>query len=85
MKNFIEVIIYFFQGVYSKIIKQKQNHSPNKSLFSIYNEGKYMNSDINSLDNNQYKVISFDNIDFSLIFFYEGSNKLFRIITNKNK
>jgi len=85
VKNFIEVSKHFSEGAFTKIIKQKQNHSVNKSLFGIYNEGEFMNSDINSLANNQHKVISFDNIDFSLIFFHEGSSQLLSIITNKNK
>ena len=80
VNNLIEVSKYFAEGAFKKLIKSKQNHN-DKSLLGIYYEGEY----INNLANNQHKVISFDNIDFSLIFFHEGSSQLFSIITNKNK
>ena len=67
VKNFIEVSKYFAEGAFTKIIKLKQIHNI-KSLFGIYNEGEYINTAVNNLANNQHKVISFDNIDFSLIF-----------------
>ena len=84
VKNFIEVSKYFAEGTFTKIIKVKQVHNV-KSIFGIYSEGEYINAAVHNLANNQHKVISFDNIDFSLIFFHEGSSPLFSIITNKNK
>ena len=62
---------------------QKQNIW-NTSLFGEYNEIKDINEGINNLANNQKNVISFNNIDISLIFFNEGSSQSISIITNKN-
>ena len=85
VNNFIKISRYFAEGTFTKVIKQNQNSELNKSLFGNYNEEEFINNAVNNLANNEHKVISFDNINFSLIFFHEGSSPLFSIITNKNK
>jgi len=83
VKNFIQVSKYLAEGTFTKFIKLIKNF--NKSFFGIYNEEEYINDALNNLSNIKHKAISFDNFDFPLIFFHEGSSQLFSIITNKNK
>ena len=83
IKNFIEISQYFSEEKFKKLVEQKQNIY--KSSFDISNKEGYINNSVNNIANNKHKVISFNNFDFSLIFFYEGSSPLFSIITNKNK
>ena len=40
---------------------------------------------MNDLANDRHTVISFDQIDPSLLFFHEGDGESFSIITNKKK
>ena len=83
VQNFIKLTKHFTKGAFTDLINGQ--NTVHKSLFGQYDEGKDINQAINELANDKHEVISFDQIDPSLLFFHEGEGELFSIITNKNK
>ena len=83
VQNFIKLTKHFTKGAFTDLIKGQ--NIVHKSLFGQYDEGNDINQAINNLANDQHEVISFDQIDPSLLFFHEGEGQLFSIITNKDK
>ena len=83
VKSFIKLTKHFTQGAFIDLIKgQEMVH---KSLFGQYDEGQDINNAVNDLAKD-HDVISFKDIDPSLLFFHEGDNdQSFTIITNKEK
>ena len=84
VKSFIELTKHFTEGAFTELIKGQQN--VHKSMrFGQYDEEKDINNAVDDLAE-KHKVISFKEIDPSLIFFHEGDNsQSFSIITNKDK
>ena len=80
--SFIKLTKYFTEGAFTNLIHQNINH---KIIFGQYNEREDIKEGINNLAKNDHYKISFDKIDPSLVFFHEGDNPFFSIITNKTK
>ena len=83
VNSFIKLTKHFTQGAFIDLIKgQEMVH---KSLFGQYKEEEDINNAVNNLAKD-HDVISFTDIDPSLIFFHEGDNdQSFTIITTKKK
>jgi len=82
VESFIKITKRFIEGVINKIVKKKK---ANKIIFGEYNESKDNEEGIKDLSNTMHSVISFKDIDPSLVFFHEGNSQLFSIITNKDR
>jgi len=82
VESFIKITKHFIEGAFTKIVKKKKN---NKMIFGEYNENKDNEEGIKDLSNTSHSVVSFNDIDPSLLFFHEGNGQLFSIITNKNR
>ena len=84
VRSFIKLTEYFTKGAFTDLLKsQEQTHN---YLNKQYNEGEDIKKAINDLAKNDKKeVVSFDKIDNSLLFFYEGEGQSFSVITNKPK
>ena len=54
-------------------------------IFGENNENKDNEEGIKDLSSNNNSVVSFKDINPSLLFFHEGNHQLFGIITNKNR
>ena len=82
IESFIKLTKHFIEGAFTKIVKKKK---ANKIIFGEYNENKDNEQGIKDLSNTYHSVVSFKDIDPSLLFFHEGNGQLFSIITNKEK
>ena len=82
VENFIKIAKQFIEGAFTKIVKKNK---ANEMIFGEYNGNKDNKEGIRDLSNTNLSVISFKDIDLSLLFFHEGNGQLFSIITNKNK
>ena len=82
VESFIKITKHFIEGAFTKIVKKKKN---SKMIFGEYNENKDNEEGIKVLSNTDHSVVSFQDIDPSLLFFHEGNGQLFSIITNKKK
>ena len=76
IESFIETTKHFTEGVYTKIVKNQQR------TYNFKNNNKAMDE---LAEYNDYKQISFKDINPSLIFFHEGNGEDFSIITNKKE
>ena len=83
VNSFIKLTKHFTKGAFTDLIKKQE--SVHKSLFGVYNEQQDINNAVNDLADDKHKIISFDQIDPSLLFFHEGTGESFSIITNKDK
>ena len=80
VQSFIKLAKYFAEGSFTNLLKnQKIEH---QFLFGQQDEEKYYQSEINNLGYTN-EIVSFENIDPSLVFFHEGEGQLFSIITNQ--
>jgi len=85
VKSFIKLTKHFTEGAFTDLL-QGQEKVHKSMLFGQYDEGQDINNAVNNLSNDNHKVISFKDIDPSLLFFHEGDNsQSFSIITNKKK
>ena len=84
VENFIKLTKHFTEGAYTDLLKRQEITYNN---LEKYNEEKDLKKAINNLanNNNLKKVVSFNKIDPSLLFFHEGTGQSFSIITNKYK
>jgi hypothetical protein len=84
VESFIKLTKHFTEGAFTNLIKgQEKLHR--SILFSEYDEKTDIDNAMNDLANDRHTVISFDQIDPSLLFFHEGDGESFSIITNKNQ
>jgi hypothetical protein len=82
VESFIKLTKHFTEGAFTNLIKgQEKLHR--SILFSEYDEKTDIDNAMNDLANDRHTVISFDQIDPSLLFFHEGDGESFSIITNK--
>ena len=82
VKNFINITKYFTQGAFDDLLKnQIITHN---ILFGQYDEGNDIKKAIDSLAEKKSGVFSFEKIDSSLLFFHQGDNDGFSILTNKD-
>ena len=85
IENFIEITKYFTEGAFTNLLKNQD--IKHELLFGNYDrkqENKENENAVNNLAKDQHKVMSFKNIDSTLVFFHEGVNESFSIITNKD-
>jgi len=82
VESFIKLTNHFIEGAFTKLVKKKKT---NNLKFGEYNENKDNEEAIKDLSTNKHSVVSFKDINPSLLFFHEGNGQLFSIITNKNK
>ena len=82
IQSIIKFSHYFTQGAFTKLIYEQKETS--NLLFGVYNEIEDIINANNKLSNEQHFIISYDKIDTSLIFFHEGEQQSFSVITNKN-
>ena len=83
VKSFIELTKHFTKGAFTSLLQKQEN--VHRSLFGVYDEGKAIGNAVNDLAREEHDVISFKDIDPSLVFFHEKAEISFSIITNKNK
>jgi len=84
INGFIKLSNYFTQGAFTKLINEQ--NIAHKMLFGKYDENEDNRNGINNLATDKHSVISFDKIEYPLLFFHEGDNSLnFSYITNKDK
>ena len=83
VESFIKLTKHFTEGAFTELLKSQE--TIHKILFNQYDENNDINEAVNNLALYNHQVISFDNIDPSLIFFHEGTGQSFSIITTKNK
>ena len=65
------------------ILKKDQTITHIKMFCQSNNENEDIKQGINNLVNNEHYIISFDKIKSPLVFFHEGNEQMFSIITNK--
>ena len=82
VKNFINITKYFTQGAFDDLLKNQI--ITHKMLFGQYDEGNDIKNAIDSLAEKKSGVFSFEKIDSSLVFFHQGDNDGFSILTNKD-
>ena len=82
VKNFINITKYFTQGAFDDLLKNQI--ITHKILFNQYDEGNDIKNAIDSLAEKKSGVFSFEKIDSSLLFFHQGNNDGFSILTNKD-
>ena len=86
VESFIKITKHFTEGAFTDLIKNQELAHKALENNEKYDEDVDINNAVNQLANdNNHKVVSFDKIDPSLIFFHEGEGQSFSIITNKNK
>ena len=73
IENFIKITKYFTEGAFTNLIKKQDN---------IFKENEEA---MNQLVEDKHYVVSFNTINTTLIFFHEGINESFSVITNKNE
>ena len=82
VQSFINLTKHFTEGAFTDLLKSQEN--THKSQFGEYKEEDDINNGVNDLADKSQKVVSYKEIDPSLLFFHEGEGELFSIITNKN-
>jgi len=82
IESFIKITKHITEGAFHKIVKKKKI---NRMIFGEYNENNSIEEGIKDLSNTNHSMLSYNDIDPSLLFFHEGNSQLFSIITNKNK
>ena len=81
VKSFINLTKHFTEGAFTDLLKSQE--TTHKSQFGEYDEGEDVDKGVNDLATNSQRVVSYEEIDPSLLFFHEGDGQLFSIITNK--
>ena len=82
VEGFIDSTIYFTKAAYSKLINEQiQTHK----IIRDYNEQEDIEEGIKNLDKYKENNVSYDKINSPLIFFHEGKDIRFKIITNSPK
>ena len=76
----INITKYFTQGAFDELLQGQMKTQ--EIIFGKYDEGKDIENAINDLSKNQEnKEFSFKNLNSSILFFHEGENNDFSIIT----
>jgi len=84
IESFIKITRHFTEGAFTKLI-ESQNETHKEIFGGVYDESKDTEKAIESLAQDKHDVISFNQIELSLLFFHEGTGEGFSIITNKNR
>ena len=84
IQNFIETTKYFIEGAFTNLLKnQTIAHEVKYGFYDRDQEKKENENAVNNLAADKHNVMSFKVIDTTLIFFHEGINESFSIITTK--
>ena len=84
IENFIKITKYFTEGAFTNLIKKLENSSNVKyGYYDKEQEQKENEKAVNNLAEDDHHVVSFNSITNTLVFFHEGVNESFSIITNK--
>ena len=85
IQNFIAITKYFTEGAFTNFLKTLEiEHKIKFGYYDRDQEKKDNENAINNLANDPHNAMSFKNINTTLVFFHEGINENFSIITNKN-
>ena len=84
INNFIDLTKYFTEGAFTNLLKNKEiKHEVKFGNYDKAQENKENENAVNDLANDKHHIMSFKDIDSTLVFFHEGVNESFSIITNK--
>ena len=84
VQNFIELTNYFTESAFTNLLKnQTIIHKVKFDNYDKTQENKDNEEAMNVLANDKHQVMSFKEINSSIVFFHEGVNESFSIITNK--
>ena len=85
VKNFIDLTNYFTESAFTNLLKnQKIIHEVKFNNYDKAQENKENENAMNILANDKHRMMTFKEIKSSIVFFHEGVNESFSIITNKN-
>ena len=83
--NFIDLTNYFTESAFTNLLKnQKIIHEVKFNNYDKDQENKENENAMNALANDKHRMMTFKEIKSSIVFFHEGVNESFSIITNKN-
>ena len=83
IESFIKITKYFTKGAFTSILESQE--TAHKLYFGEYKEEEYIDLAMKSLAGNKHDVVSYANINPSLLFFHEGEGQGFSFITNQIK